>query len=81
MIGKEFFSHEENLNLLSARQLRGMVTSIGLADGYQIRGVRLGGLVSNLLLILYKEVDRADAGLNSRHSPSHLTAPPEKVKS
>jgi ubiquinone/menaquinone biosynthesis C-methylase UbiE len=55
LLGKEFFSDEQNLNLLSARQLRGMVKCIGCGDDYHIEGVRLTGLVSNILLILYKK--------------------------
>jgi hypothetical protein len=55
MIGKEFFGSEQNLNLLSARQLRCMAKYIGFPDDYRVPGVRLGGLVSNLLFILEKK--------------------------
>ncbi len=54
-MGKEFFASEANLNLLSARQLRAMARYIGFPDPSEVRGVRLGGLVSNLLFILRKE--------------------------
>jgi ubiquinone/menaquinone biosynthesis C-methylase UbiE len=54
LVGKEFFASEQNLNLLSARQLRRMAKRIGLWDNYQVRGVYLIGLVSNLLFILEK---------------------------
>ena len=52
IIGKEFFASEQNLNLLSARQLRWMAKCIGIRDDYQVRGLRLAGFVSNLLFIL-----------------------------
>ena len=55
VIGKEFFSSEQNLNLLSARQLRCMAKCTGFCDDYQVRGVRLAGLTSNLLFVLYKK--------------------------
>lgn len=58
MIGKDFFASEQNLNILSARQLRCMAKCLGFWDDYRVRGVRLGGLVSNLLLILEKEPQR-----------------------
>ncbi len=54
-IGKEYFASEQNLNLLSARQLRWMAKYIGLCDDYRVRSVRLAGLVSNLLFILEKK--------------------------
>ena len=54
MIGKEFFASEQNLNLLSARQLRHMAKYIGFPDDYRVHGVRLAGLVSNLLFTLQK---------------------------
>jgi ubiquinone/menaquinone biosynthesis C-methylase UbiE len=55
LIGKEFFASEQNLNLLSARQLRLMAAQIGFWDDYRVHGVRLAGLVSNVLLILEKK--------------------------
>jgi ubiquinone/menaquinone biosynthesis C-methylase UbiE len=55
MVGKEFLASEQNLNLLSARQLRCMAKYIGFSDDYRVRGVRLAGLVSNLLFILEKK--------------------------
>ena len=51
MIGKGFFASEQNLHLLSARQLRYMADHIGYCEDYRVRGVRLAGLVSNLLFI------------------------------
>jgi len=54
MIGRGFFADEQNLNLLSARQLRRMIKRLGLGDNYRVRGVRLAGLVSNVLFILEK---------------------------
>jgi hypothetical protein len=60
IIGKEFFASEQNLNLLSARQLRWMAKCIGIRDDYQIRGLRLAGLVSNLLFILDIKAQQAN---------------------
>jgi ubiquinone/menaquinone biosynthesis C-methylase UbiE len=53
-IGKDFFACEQNLNLLSSRQLRDIAKHIGPFDNYQVHGVRLAGLVSNLIFILEK---------------------------
>jgi Methyltransferase domain len=53
--GKAFFASEANLNLLSRRQLEGLVRDTGFRDRVEVRGVRLGGLVSNLLLVLWKD--------------------------
>ncbi len=50
--GREFFASEENLNLLSRQQLREIARELGLE--HEVRGVRLLGLVSNLLLIVRK---------------------------
>lgn len=55
MSGKEFFASEQNLNLLSARQLRRMAKYIGCWDDYRVHGVRLVGLVSNVLFVLQKK--------------------------
>jgi ubiquinone/menaquinone biosynthesis C-methylase UbiE len=55
MSGKEFFASEQNLNLLSARELRRMAKYIGCRDDYRVRGVRLVGLVSNVLFVLQKK--------------------------
>ena len=52
MMGKEFFACEQNLNLLSSRQLHDIAKHIGPLNNYQVHGVRLAGLVSNLLFIL-----------------------------
>jgi len=59
MTGKEFFASEQNLNLLSARQLRYMAKYIGFQDDYRVHGVRLAGLVSNLLFTLQKPEHKA----------------------
>jgi hypothetical protein len=61
MMGRDFFASEQNLNLLSARQLRCMAKYIGFLDDYRVRGVRLAGLVSNLLFILEKKPPRREA--------------------
>ncbi len=53
-LGKDFFAAEENLNLLSAGELRAMSKSLGTASP-RLRGVRLAGLVSNLLLVIPKQ--------------------------
>jgi hypothetical protein len=49
MIGMEFFASEENLNLLSATQLRRMAAEAGL-DHFKVTCVALAGWPSNLLL-------------------------------
>jgi len=49
MIGKEFSAFEQNLNLLSARQLRCIAKYLGVWDNYRVCGVRLAELVSNVL--------------------------------
>jgi ubiquinone/menaquinone biosynthesis C-methylase UbiE len=54
VIGRGFFADEQHLNLLSARQLRLMAKHLGLNDDYRVCGVRLAGLVSNVLFILEK---------------------------
>lgn len=51
--GKPFFAREENLNLLSSSELHSIAKSIAGAR-YRVRGVRLTGLVSNLMLIVEK---------------------------
>jgi ubiquinone/menaquinone biosynthesis C-methylase UbiE len=55
MLGKEFFADERNLNLLSASDLRAMAERIGRDDDYRVYGVRLGGLVTNLVFLLFKK--------------------------
>ncbi len=57
VIGKEFFASEQNLNLLSARQLRLMAKYSGLPDDYRIYGIRLAGLVSNVIFTLRKKIE------------------------
>jgi len=44
-----FFSLEENLNLLSIRELKGMATQAGMDDP-AVKGVSLGGWTCNLIL-------------------------------
>jgi len=52
--GRQFFADEANLNLLSVRQLRNMARYIGFKDDYEVQGVRLGGIISNILFVLRK---------------------------
>jgi len=70
MIGKEFFASEQNLNLLSARQLHRMAKYIGFWDDYRAHGVRLAGLVSNVLFILEKNPDARKATFRESTLPS-----------
>jgi hypothetical protein len=51
--GRDFFASEQNLNLLSGAELRAMGAELG--DAFEVRGMRLLGLVSNLLVILRKQ--------------------------
>ncbi|HKX10887.1 MAG TPA: class I SAM-dependent methyltransferase [Stellaceae bacterium] len=51
-IGRNFFASERNLNLLSEAELTFMGAEFGAA--FEVRGMRLLGLVSNLLVILRK---------------------------
>jgi ubiquinone/menaquinone biosynthesis C-methylase UbiE len=53
-MGNRFLAREENLNLLSASQLRVIARRVGLAEECRIHGVRLLGVVSNLLFIVRK---------------------------
>lgn len=53
-LGRGFFASEDNLNLLSAADLRRRCRAAGCATAAQVHGVRLCGLVSNLLLVLKK---------------------------
>jgi hypothetical protein len=73
IIGKEFFASEQNLNLLSAHQLRCMAKYIGFGDDYRVRGVRLAGLVSNVLFILEKKPKRKKD--TAVHESSNLAFP------
>ena len=68
MTGKEFFASEQNLNLLSARQLRRMAKYSGFSDDYRVHGVRLAGLVSNVLLILEKKPTGRNAAVGESNS-------------
>ncbi len=61
MIGKEFFASEENLNLLSAYQLRCMAKYLGFRDDFRIHGVYLAGFISNVLFVLEKKPNRQDS--------------------
>ena len=61
MIGKEFFASEENLNLLSAHQLRCMAKYLGFLDDFRVHGVYLAGFVSNVLFVLEKKPNRQDS--------------------
>jgi hypothetical protein len=51
-LGHDMLSREENLNLLSAGNLRTMCHTLGVR--HQVGVARLGGLPSNLLLTIYK---------------------------
>jgi len=53
--GREFFADEQNLNLLSAGDLRAICAGLGPEVRWRIGGVRLLGIVSNLLLVVTKE--------------------------
>jgi ubiquinone/menaquinone biosynthesis C-methylase UbiE len=50
-MGRDFFASDANLNLLSAHELRLIAATVGSRNHY-VTGVRLGGLISNLLLIM-----------------------------
>lgn len=78
-IGKQYFASEQNLNLLSARQLRWMAKYIGLGDDYRVRGVRLAGLVSNVLFILEKKRTETPMVV-ARESPVQLSSPFEAIE-
>lgn len=51
-LGHEVLSREENLNLLTAENLRAMCRDIGVR--YRVEAAHLYGMPSNLLLIIYK---------------------------
>jgi hypothetical protein len=69
MLGKDFFAAEQNLNLISARQLRFMAKHIGCWDDYRVHRVRLAGLVSNLLFILEKKAKKEKTAVGDGKSP------------
>jgi hypothetical protein len=50
MRGLDFFASEDNLNLLSASQLRSLAAEAGL-ERFKVKSVTLGGWPSNLLLV------------------------------
>ena len=52
-IGKSFFADENNLNLLTARDLSGLAAAAGL-ENFTVDTVALGGWPTNLLLIARK---------------------------
>ena len=52
-VGLPFFADEGNLNLLGAAELRGLCAGLD-ARQVHVRGVRLGGWTSNLILFLWK---------------------------
>ena len=68
-IGNEFFASEANLNLLSVRELRCMARHMGLPDDYEVRGVRLGGWVSNLIFMLRKRGENWETPNEIRSAP------------
>jgi hypothetical protein len=51
-LGHDFFAREENLNLLSARDLTKLMPALPQGDAREIRAIRLLGTASNLLLII-----------------------------
>lgn len=51
--GMEFFANEDNLNLLSAAQLRQIAAEAGL-ENVRVTGLRLAGWPSNLLLSAHR---------------------------
>ena len=75
MLGKAFFADERNLNLMSASDLRVMADGIGLGDDCRVYGVRLAGLVTNLIFVLFKKSDNGGlAGKQQRQFLSHPLA-------
>jgi len=54
LLGMDFFSKEENLNLLSCRDLKKILASTGI-QGYKIQNLRFMGLKSNIVVRLRKE--------------------------
>ena len=54
LLGMDFFSREENLNLLSRKDLKKILASTGI-QSYKIHNLRFMGLPSNIVLILKKE--------------------------
>lgn len=54
LMGHDFFAEERNLNLLSRRQLLSMARRTGSRAAHEVRGVRLLGLTSNLILLVDK---------------------------
>lgn len=61
MLGREFFAAEENLNLLSARELARLATAIGI-ERFHIGTVALLGWPTNLLLCAERhEASRTEA--------------------
>jgi len=53
IIGKDFFAHEENLNLLTKNELKNICEENGIKK-YKIKTAYFLGLPSNLLLIIEK---------------------------
>jgi ubiquinone/menaquinone biosynthesis C-methylase UbiE len=54
ILGMDFFSKEENLNLLTNRDLKKIILNIGIKD-YEIQNLRFLGFPSNIVLKLIKE--------------------------
>jgi SAM-dependent methyltransferase len=54
LLGMDFFSREENLNLLSRKDLKKILASTGI-QSYKIHNLRFMGLPSNIVLRLKKE--------------------------
>ena len=53
--GRGFFADENNLNLLTAKELHAMARAVAAPNKIAVRRIRLGGLTSNLALILPKD--------------------------
>ncbi len=73
--GRQFFADEANLNLLSGHEFRCMARYIGFTDKYEVQGVRLGGLVSNLLFVLRKDPTRSKAPVLSQRTQQRELMP------
>jgi hypothetical protein len=64
-MGRDFFADEQNLNLLSAGELRALCRQLGDCARWRVGGVRLLGIVSNLLLVVTKDDAQAPGRLSA----------------
>lgn len=67
-LGHEFLASEENLNLLSRRDLASLARSAGI-HGFRIETVSLGMMPTNLLLVAYKPPAMPGTGHARRIEP------------